>query len=87
MPGIGSAIANGITIREEQLDRKRPRGLGLVDRDCPANAMKGGHLRADQPQVKIGLGMASRKAEVAFGSKAVRARPGDEPSDGGVRLG
>src|SRR5215469_3297849 len=43
LPGIGSAIANGIAIREEQLDRKRPRGSGLgsVDRGRPATAARG----------------------------------------------
>jgi len=58
LPGAGGAIANGIAIRDEQLDRERPRpgAGGLVDRGRPATARRTGASRADQPQVKIGLG-------------------------------
>jgi hypothetical protein len=34
----------------------------------PGHYDRAGNLRADQPQVKVGLGAASHKAEVAFGS-------------------
>ena len=58
LPGAGGAIANGIAIRDEQLDRERPRpgAGGLVDRGRPATARRTGASGADQPQVKIGLG-------------------------------
>jgi hypothetical protein len=53
----------GIAIWDEQLDRKRPRlGAGGLDRSRPATALRMGASRADQPQVKIGLGGRATRA-------------------------
>src|SRR5262249_39946875 len=53
----------GIAIWDEQLDRKRPRlGAGGLDRGRPATALRMGASRADQPQVKIGLGGRATRA-------------------------
>jgi len=76
LPGIGSAIANGIAIREEQFHRKLPRLWACCWWTGTARPLRDeGASRADQPQVKVGLGVAAHKAEVTFGSFASRSLP------------